>query len=66
MIVGITGAICSGKAALAQYLIQTHGFEAIDIMEFFKLRLQKKRREARSRREAKSRITSDCSEAEQK
>ena len=39
MIVGITGAICSGKAALALYLAQTHGFDAVNVMEIFKLRL---------------------------
>ena len=52
MIVGITGAICSGKAALALYLVQTHGFEAINIQEIFKLRLSKRRREHRERIEA--------------
>lgn len=41
MIVGITGAICSGKETLTTYLVQTHGFEAINVMEIFKLRLIK-------------------------
>ena len=56
MIVGITGAICSGKSAFAHYLAQTHGFEAINVMEMFKLRLMKQRREARKRRAAQKAI----------
>ena len=44
MIVGITGAICSGKYSMAFYLTQTHGFEAINVMEIFKLRLMKQRK----------------------
>ena len=47
MIVGITGAICSGKSIFTLYLTQTHGFEAINVMEIFKLRLIKKLREQR-------------------
>ena len=53
MIVGITGVICTGKQAMSQHLTQTHGFEAINVMEIFKLRLIKQRREARSRRDAR-------------
>lgn len=59
MIVGITGGICSGKAALALYLVQTHGFEAVDILEFFKHRLLKKRQEARAIREARRKIAAE-------
>lgn len=51
MIVGITGAICSGKSALALYLVQTHGFEAVNVMEIFKLRLIKQREHAKQRKE---------------
>ena len=40
MIVGITGAICSGKYEMAVYLMQRHGFEAINVMEIFKHRLR--------------------------
>ena len=53
MIVGITGAICSGKSAFALYLAQTHGFEAINVMEMFKLHLIKQRKEARKKRDAR-------------
>lgn len=53
MIIGITGAICAGKEAMATYLVQTHGFEAINVMEIFKLRLIRQRKAARARREAK-------------
>ena len=52
MIVGITGAICSGKHAFAQYLVQTHGFEAISVMEIFKIRLRKQRKDALKKIEA--------------
>lgn len=52
MIVGITGAICSGKQALAFYLAQTHGFEAINVMEIFKIRLVKQRADRRKKRDA--------------
>ena len=50
MIVGITGAICAGKSQLAKYLIETHGFEAINVMEIFKKRLRKSRHEIWKRR----------------
>ena len=53
MIVGITGAICAGKYQFAQYLAQTHGFEAINFLEIFKLRLIRQRREIHKRREAR-------------
>ena len=39
MIIGITGAICSGKSKLVEYLIKTYGFEALDILTIFKLKL---------------------------
>lgn len=43
MIVGITGTICSGKAALARYLVETYGFEAVNILDIFKARLKQLR-----------------------
>ena len=36
MIVGITGAICAGKTSLVMYLIQTYGFEAVNILDIFR------------------------------
>lgn len=39
MIVGITGAICAGKKAIAMYLVQTYGFEAVNLLEIFRSRL---------------------------
>ena len=36
MIVGLTGPICSGKETLAQYLVKTYQFEAINILELFR------------------------------
>ena len=47
MIIGITGAICVGKTEFARYLIQTYGFEAINVLEIFKLRFRKEYNEAR-------------------
>ena len=41
MIIGITGAICSGKGAFAEYLKEKYGFEIVDLLERFKVRLQK-------------------------
>ena len=40
MIVGITGAICAGKASLVRYLVETYAFEAVNILEIFKARLR--------------------------
>jgi len=45
MIVGITGAVCSGKSTLALYLVKTYGFEAVNVMEIFKQRLRQLRAE---------------------
>ena len=39
MIIGITGAICAGKRAFAEYLVQTYGFEFVDLLELFKIEL---------------------------
>jgi dephospho-CoA kinase len=41
MIIGITGAICSGKRAFAEYLVQTYGFEFVDLLELFRIELAK-------------------------
>ena len=40
MIIGLTGAICAGKSEFAKYLLQTYGFEAVNLIELFKLHLQ--------------------------
>ena len=40
MIVGLTGAICAGKYELAKYLMQTYGFEAVNLLDTFKLHLK--------------------------
>lgn len=42
MIVGITGAICAGKTALVMYLVQTYGFEAVNLLEIFRSKLIQK------------------------
>jgi dephospho-CoA kinase len=39
MIVGITGAICAGKRALAKYLVETYGFESVNLLEVFRSKL---------------------------
>ena len=39
MIVGLIGATCSGKATLAQFLVEKYGFEAVDILELFRQKL---------------------------
>ena len=44
MIVGITGAICAGKTALAMYLVQTYGFEAVNLLEIFRSKLEQQRK----------------------
>jgi len=41
MIIGITGAICAGKRAFAEYLVQTYGFEFVDLLELFRIELAK-------------------------
>ena len=38
MIVGLVGAICSGKEALALYLKEQYGFECINLLQLFKER----------------------------
>ena len=38
MIVGLVGAICSGKEALALYLKEHYGFECINLLALFKER----------------------------
>jgi len=40
MIVGITGAICAGKTPLAMYLVQTYGFEAVNLLDIFRSRVK--------------------------
>jgi len=47
MIIGITGALCSGKQTLVKYLVQTYNFEAVNLLEIFKARLQQIRAERR-------------------
>ena len=39
MIVGLTGPICSGKETLANFLVEKYGFEAINILELFRIKL---------------------------
>ena len=41
MIIGITGSLCSGKTELAKYLVQTYDFEAVNLLDVFKKRLDK-------------------------
>lgn len=48
MIVGITGAICSGKAALVHFLKQTYEFEAVNLLDIFKARLALLRKQSDS------------------
>jgi dephospho-CoA kinase len=36
MIVGITGTICAGKLMFVQFLMQTYGFEAVNLQKVFK------------------------------
>ncbi len=45
MIVGITGALCAGKQTLVKFLVQTYNFEAVNLLEIFKGRLQQLRAE---------------------
>jgi len=37
MIIGLTGPICSGKAALALYLGQKYNFKVVDLLKLFKV-----------------------------
>ncbi len=41
MIIGITGAICAGKRAFAEYLAEKYGFELVNLLELFKVELEK-------------------------
>lgn len=41
MIIGITGAICAGKRAFAEYLAEKYGFELVNLLELFKIELAK-------------------------
>lgn len=36
MIIGLTGSICAGKHAFAQYLCDKYNFEMIDLVEEFR------------------------------
>ena len=36
MIVGLTGSICSGKETMARYLVENHGFKAVNILDLFR------------------------------
>ena len=36
MIVGLTGSICSGKETMARYLVEKHGFKAVNILDLFR------------------------------
>ena len=42
MIIGITGSICSGKKAFAEYLKNKHDFKIINLVELFKAFLKHK------------------------
>ena len=33
MIGGLTGSICSGKETMARYLVENHGFKAVNILD---------------------------------
>ena len=65
MIIGLTGAICAGKTELAKYLMQTYGFEAINLLEMFKLRLKKERDEAKQAKRLKKQQTKEKKETKQ-
>jgi len=41
MIIGITGAICSGKRSFAEYLATIYNFTLIDMLELFREELIK-------------------------
>lgn len=36
MIIGITGAICAGKRAFAEYLAAKYGFELVNLLDLFR------------------------------
>lgn len=50
MIVGIIGAICAGKETLVQYMVQTYGFEAVNLLVIFKNRLKIKLKELKKQK----------------
>jgi dephospho-CoA kinase len=41
MIIGITGAICAGKRAFAEYLAKKYSFDLIDMLDLFRKELRK-------------------------
>jgi adenylate kinase family enzyme len=41
MIIGITGAICAGKRAFAEYLAAKYGFELVNLLDLFRGALKK-------------------------
>jgi dephospho-CoA kinase len=41
MIIGITGAICSGKRTFAEFLAKKYGFDLIDMLELFRKELRR-------------------------
>jgi len=43
-IIGLTGPICSGKQAFAEYLVREHGFLHINLLKYFQkmLKISKK------------------------
>ena len=43
MIIGITGAICAGKSAFAQFLADKYGFEVVNLLELFKLLIKEQK-----------------------
>ena len=42
MIIGITGAICTGKREFAEYLAKKYGWEFVDLLDLFKRKLKQK------------------------
>lgn len=47
MIIGILGTICAGKKTLIEYLVETYGFEAVNLQTIFKKMLENKFNEMR-------------------
>jgi dephospho-CoA kinase len=41
MIIGISGAICSGKRTFAEYLAKKYGFDLVDMLDLFRKELIK-------------------------
>ena len=44
MIVGLTGAICSGKDSMADYLVKNHNFQKVNIMDLFRKKIEERRK----------------------